>query len=216
MQPDLIGLEFSKGELRRLTGVDPDAVFRPAISQNKEKRTNFILNEILICFVVSAIIVGFIYTLIILANINSASQLAIALIIVVPLTVVIGRWLWRKKTLPKALVNLLNEVDKYHAVINKVDNNDQVVTEADSSSDRNLVIAALQLIREDLVCALRTERSLRSNKNLTATDTDITNKLESIAIQSTQASEYRHLLNEALQIGNSVQEMRKLQRQHSK
>ena len=215
MQPDLIGLKFSKGELRRLTGVDPDTVFRPAIYQNKEKRTSFLLNEILICFVISAIIVGFIYTLIILANIT-ASQLAIALIIVVPLTVVIGRWLWLKKTITKALVTLLNEVDKYHAVINKVDNNDQVVTEVDVSSDRNLVVAALQLIREDLVCALRTERSLRSNKNLTATDVDITNKLESIAIQSTQASEYGRMLNEALQIGSSVQEMRKLQRQHSK
>lgn len=214
MQPDLIGLEFSKGELRRLTGVDPDTVFRPAIFKNKEKRTSFILNEILICFVASAIIVGFIYTLIILANIT-ASQLAIALVIVVPLTVAIVRWLWRKKTLPKALVTLLNEVDKYHAVINKVDANDQLVTELDSSNDRNLVIAALQLIREDLVYALKTERSL-SNKNLTATNADITNKLESIAMQSTQASEYGRMLNEALQIGSSVQEMRKLQRQHSK
>lgn len=216
MQPDLIGLEFSKGELRRLTGVDPDAVFRPAIFQNKEKRTSFILNEILICFVISAIIVGIIYTFIILANINSASQLAIALIIVVPLTVAIGRWLWRKKTLPNVLVNLLNEVDKYHAVINKVDANDQVVTEADISRDRNLVIAALQFIREDLVCALKTERSLRTSKNLTATDADINNKLESIAIQSTHPSEYGRMLNEVLQIASSVQEMRKLQRQHSK
>lgn len=215
MQPDLIGLEFSKGELRRLTGVDPDTVFRPAIFKNKEKRTSFILNEILICFVASAIIVGFIYTLIILANIT-ASQLAIALVIVVPLTVAIVRWLWRKKTLPKALVTLLNEVDKYHAVINKVDANDQLVTELDISRDRNLVIAALQLIREDLVYALKTERSLRSNKDLTATNADITNKLESVAIQSTHSSEYGRMLNEALQIGSSVQEMRKLQRQHSK
>ena len=47
MQPDLLGLEITKGELRRLTGVDPEDVFRPSILKNREKRFAFFMNEVI-------------------------------------------------------------------------------------------------------------------------------------------------------------------------
>ncbi len=218
MQPDLIGLEFSQGELRRLTGVDPDDVFRPSILQNREKRFRFLLNEILICLALSPIIIGFIYVFIVIPIIGSSSYIAIALLIVVPIIVAAVRLLWRKKTCPEVLTNLLDDVDKYHAVIKAIDINDQLETDGMgvSLSDRTMVIEALQLTREDLVRAINAERILRDNKDLIATNPEINNNLKALtAIQvSTQASEYGRILNEALQIGISVQqEMRKLQGQ---
>lgn len=218
MQPDLLGLEFSKGELRRLTGVDPDDVFRPSILQNREKRFRFLLNEILICLALSPIVIGFIYTFIVIPIIGSSSYTAIALLIVVPIIVAAVRLLWRKKTCPEVLTNLLDDVDKYHAVIKAIDINDQLETDGIgvSLSDRTMVIEALQLTREDLVRAIKTERILRDNKDSIATNPEINNNLKALtAIQvSTQASEYGRILNEALQIGISVQqEMRKLQGQ---
>ena len=218
MQPDLLGLEFSKGELRRLTGVDPDDVFRPSILQNREKRFRFLLNEILICLALSPIIIGFIYVFIVIPIIGSSSYIAIALLIVVPIIVAASRWLWRKKTCPEVLTNLLDDVDKYHAVIKAIDINDQLETDGMgvSLSDRTMVIEALQLTREDLVRAINAERILRDNKDLIATNPEINNNLKALtAMQvSTQASEYGRILNEALQIGVSVQqEMRKLQSQ---
>lgn len=220
MQADLLGLEISKGELRRLSGVDPDDVFRTSIFKSPEKRFSFLLNEILVCFALSPIIVGFIYTFIVFPTIGSSSQIAVALLIVVPIAVAAGRWLWRKKTCPEALTSLLDDVDKYHAVIKAIDINDQLETAGTagvSLSDRVLVIEALQLTREDLVRALKSERILRDNKELIATNPELfTNNLSALrAMQvSSQASEYGRMLNEALQIGLSVQEeMRKLQGQ---
>ena len=220
MQADLLGLEITKGELRRLSGVDPDDVFRTSIFQSPEKRFSFLLNEILVCFALSPIIVGFLYTFIVFPTIGSSSQIAVALLIVVPIAVAAGRWLWRKKTCPEALTSLLDDVDKYHAVIKAIDINDQLETAGTplvSLSDRTLVIEALQLTREDLVRALKSERILRDNKELIATNPELfTNNLSALrAMQvSSQASEYGRMLNEALQIGLSVQEeMRKLQGQ---
>jgi len=221
VQSDLIGLKFSKGELRRLTGIDPEDVFRTSVSQNRDKRFRFLLNEILICLALSTIIIGFVYTFIILPTIGSSSQIAITLLIIVPIAVALGRWFWRKQTCPEALTNLLDNVDQYHAVIKEIDINDQIETARTgvSLSDRALIIEALQFTREDLVRALRTERSLRDNKNLIAINPEMfINNLKALtALQvSTQASEYGRILNEALQIGINVQEeMRKLQSQRS-
>ncbi len=222
MQPDLLGLEFTKGELRRLTGVDPDDVFRSSIFQSSEKRLSFFLNEILICFALSPIVVGFIYTFIVFPTIGSSIQIAIALLIVVPIAVAAGRWVWRKKTCPEGLTALLDDVDKYQAVIQAIDINDQLETAGTagvSLSDRTMVIEALQLTREDLVRALKAERILRDNKDAIAKNPSLfTNNLSALrAMQvSSQASEYGRMLNEALQIGLSVQqEMRKLQGQRS-
>lgn len=58
MQPDLLGLEISKGELRRLTGFDPEDVFRPSIMADREKRLGFFMNEGLVALALTPIIVG--------------------------------------------------------------------------------------------------------------------------------------------------------------
>lgn len=216
MLPDLLGLEITKGELRRLTGFDSDDVFRPSIIKDKQKRWGFFLNEMLVALALTPIIVGFIYAFIILPTIGSSILIGISLLTIVPITVLFGRWLWRRKTCPKALTILLDEVDKYHGVIQAIDINDQLATSGNESSinDRDNVIAALQLIREDLVRAMKTERILRDNKKLLANNQELfVNNLANLqALQvSNQASEYAQLLNQSLEIAVEIQaEIRKL------
>ncbi len=218
MQPDLLGLEITKGELRRLTGFDPDDVFRPSIMQDKQKRWGFLLNEMLLSLALTPIVVGFIYAFIILPTIGSSIALGILLLVLVPITVLIGRWLWRRFTCPQSLTILLDEVDRYHEVIQAIDINDQLASSGNIASninDREKVIAALQLIREDLVRALKTERILRDNKKLLANNQELfVNNLANLqALQvSSQAGEYAQFLNQSLQIALDVQaQIKKLQ-----
>jgi hypothetical protein len=98
-----------------------------------------------------------------------------------------------------------------------IDINDQLAASGNVESsihDRDKVTAALQLIREDLVRALKTERILRDNKKLLANNQELfVNNLASLqALQvSSQAGEYAQLLNQSLQIAIDVQaEIRKL------
>ncbi|AFY55033.1 hypothetical protein Riv7116_2525 [Rivularia sp. PCC 7116] len=218
MQPDLIGLEITKGELRRLTGVDSEDVFRPSILKNREKRFGFFMNEVITALAFTPIVVGFIYAFIILPTIGSSILIGLALLALVPVIVIFVRWFWRRKTCPKSLTKLLDEVDEYHELIQAIDINDQLDTAGNTQSninDRDKVIAALQLIREDLVRALKTERILRDNKKLLANNQDLfVNNLANLqALQvSTEASEYARLLNQSLQIAVDVQsQIKKLQ-----
>ncbi|MEH1769522.1 hypothetical protein [Nostoc sp.] len=219
MQPDLIGLEISKGELRRLTGFDPEDVFRPSVLRDNKKRLGFLINEILVTLALTPIIVGFIYAFIILPTIGSSIKFGILLLILVPMPILVGRWLWRQLTCPEGLTILLDEVDKYHDLVTAIDINDQLAASGNAESsihDRDKVTAALQLIREDLVRALKTERILRDNKKLLANNQELfVNNLASLqALQvSSQAGEYAQLLNQSLQIAIDVQaEIRKLQK----
>jgi hypothetical protein len=83
-----------------------------------------------------------------------------------------------------------------------------------SLSDRQKVIEALTLTKEDLVRALKAERVLRENKNFLVGNPELltTNlrTLQTLQVND-RASEYGRLLNEALQIAAGVQqEMTKL------
>jgi hypothetical protein len=218
VQPDLLGLEISKGELRRLTGFDPDDVFRPSMMDNRQKRLGFFVNEMLLSLGLTPIIVGFVYAFIILPTMGSSITLGIILLITIPIAVVIGRWFWRRLRVPRVLITLLDEVDRYHTVIKSIDINDQLATSGNSEAsikDREKVIAALQLIREDLVRAMKTERILRDNKELLSLNQELfVNNLTSLqALEiSSQASEYAQLLDKSLQIAVDVQaQIQKLQ-----
>jgi hypothetical protein len=217
MEADLLGLEISKGELRRLTGFDPDEVFRPSIMGDKQKRVGFFANEVLIAIALTPLIVGLIYAFLILPTIGSSIFLGITLLIFVPIAVIFGRWLYRRFTCPQVVTILLDEVDRYHDAIKAIDINDQLATSANSQTsinDREKVVSALQLIREDLVRALKMERILRDNKKLLANHQELLgNNLANLqALQVSQdASEYAQILNQSLQIAIDVQaEIRKL------
>jgi hypothetical protein len=212
VQPDIVGLEITKGEVKRLIGVDPDDVFRPSILRNSQKRWSFFLNEMLIGLALTPVIVGSLYTFIIFPILGSSIPTAIALLIIVPIIVAAGRWFLSQKNRSKLLVNLLDELDKYHAVITAIHINDQL----EAAGTAGTTLSGLQLTRDDLVRAFKTERILRENKQLISTNPELfannLRTLQAMQLSSDQASEYGKLLNDALQIAVDVQaEMRKLQ-----
>lgn len=114
---------------------------------------------------------------------------------------------------------LLNDVKKFNALIQSIHINDQLEEVGNSSlklKDREKVIEALKLTREDLCRALKTERILRENKKFMSSNSALfeNNLIALTTLQvDDQASEQGRLLDEALQIAMSTQEeMRKLQR----
>lgn len=208
MQPDLISLEITKGELRHLTGFKPDSVIRGSRMANREQRAQFVTNEIVIVLVLTAIIVGVVYALIILPTIGSSIALFTILVVVVAIAAIAFRWLRRRLSYPRALRALLEAVDQYHEIIKSVD------SQAEENSHREIV-TALQFLREDLVRGLKIERMVRDNKRLLANNQDLfVNHLTNLqALQvNNQAGEYAQLLNQSLQIALDVQaQVKKLQ-----
>ncbi|MBE9052329.1 hypothetical protein IQ243_18230 [Nostocales cyanobacterium LEGE 11386] len=133
-------------------------------------------------------------------------------------------WWQRLKILHKNMTNsleiLLNDVDRYNAVIKAIHINDQIEEAGNPEviiKERKKVIAALKLTKTDLIRALKTERILRENKNFIIQNTELfVNNLATLtAMQVTeQATEHGRLLNEALEIALDVQlEMKRLQTQ---
>ncbi len=124
-----------------------------------------------------------------------------------------------KVNMTHSLKILLDDVDRYNAVVKAIEINDQIEAAGNVGArikERKRVIEALQFTRADLVRALMTERILRENKKFIISNTELfaNNLTTLIAMQVTeQATEHGRLLNEALQIALDVQyEMRSLQK----
>lgn len=118
------------------------------------------------------------------------------------------KWKWFRKRQK----NLFDEVDKYNTVLKAIDINDRLESAGNkgaSLSDREKIIAALKHNRENLMCALKTERILRENKKLIARNPElfVNNLTVSQSLQLVEeANEQGRLLSEALQVAVGVQE----------
>ena len=217
MQPDLQGLEISPGELKHLTGVDSTEVFRPTILRNSKQRFHFLFQEVLLSLALMPIVVGLLHVFVILPFIGSSLVATVITLIVVPIVIVGVRWFWLKRNSSMTLCSLLDEVDRYNAVIKAIHINDQLeaVGTTQILNERHKVVEALTLVKEDLVKALRAEKILRENQTFLISNPELlaTNLRTVQTLQvNDRASEYGRLLNEALQIATGVQEeMAKLQ-----
>lgn len=210
MRPDLQGLQITKGELRRLTGVGVGNVLIPPTPPKflSEIAQSFL---IIILMAVSGLLLNSLFP--------DSRPLLIAAYLLASLALIgedVKKINFSLKN--KILVNLFEDVERYNDVIKAIDINDQLEAAGNpevSLTDREKVIAALELTREDLVRALRTERILRAHRSFIARNPELfANNLTALtALQvSDRASEHGKLLNEALQIAVSAQaEMRKLQ-----
>ncbi len=90
-------------------------------------------------------------------------------------------FIWKKRckvlkaNMTHSLQILLNDVDRYNAIIKAIDINDQIEEAGNpgvSIRERQRVIEALKLTRNDLVRALKTEKILRQNKNFIISNSD--------------------------------------------
>lgn len=111
--------------------------------------------------------------------------------------------------------NIFNkEINQYYQLILNINTLDQLeaVGNPVKLNEREKVLEALRINRENLVRALQTERILRENPQFRPEQFNI--DLSGLrSLQATEkATEYGRFLDEALQIGVSVQtEMRKLE-----
>ena len=199
MRPDLEALEISQGELKRLTGVDFDL-------------------DVYCCLLGNLLTSVAVYILFVILGYFIEFPKIIA---VVTITTAIDSITWAIKSIKnedrKKLINLLNEVNKYNAVIKSINVSDQLEEAGNLEfkiDNRRKLINALELTRADVVRALKTEKILRLNKDFIARNQDLANNLLSLTEMkiSAQSSQEGRLLDEELQIAVNVQEeMRKLQ-----
>ncbi|HAX89985.1 MAG TPA: hypothetical protein DCY91_28025 [Cyanobacteria bacterium UBA11370] len=212
MQPDLQGLEITKGELKRCSGVSIDAVFHPPTLPKflaEIAKTLLIISLIGFSgFVLSQVFLEHLFAILIL-HIGFAVGLVCDDI----------RKIWISYQC-KNLVRIFEDVQRYNSVIKAIDINDQIEAVGNRGvrlKNRQQVLHALQLARQDIIRALKTERILRENQTFIKLNSELfdTNLVALTALQvSDQATEHGRLLNEALQIVVDVQrEMRKLQNQ---
>ncbi|MBD1932173.1 MULTISPECIES: hypothetical protein [Cyanophyceae] len=154
MRPDLEALEISQGELKRLTGVDFDLDVCCLLG-------NLLTSvAVYIPFVILGYFIEF-----------------PKIIPVVKITTAIGSITWAIKSIEnedrKKLINLLNEVNKYNAVIKAINVSDELEEAGNLEikiDNRRKLINALKITRADVVRALKTEKILRLNKDFIASN----------------------------------------------
>ncbi|AFZ26523.1 hypothetical protein Cylst_4438 [Cylindrospermum stagnale PCC 7417] len=238
MRDDLQGLEISQKELQQLTNlpVNNELIIITNPLKNFGKR---LLTKIKGTEGATVVFIGF-STFVFTYLLFEVTIKLFATWITIPswlLLITFGFWvggitqiilflIWKNKSkffksnITNSLRILLNDVERYNAVIKAIDINDQIEEAGNpdvSIQERDRVIAALKLTRADLIRALRTEKILRENKTFILSNTELfVNNLAALTTMQVneQATEHGRLLNEALQIAIDVQyEMRRLQSQ---
>ena len=212
MQPDLRQLTIEKGELRRLSGVSPSSLVRPPT------RRRFFAEAVRTALTIALLAMS---ALILSLGFPLHRPFLVMLHGAIALFLVFEDWRkFRLTHKSRTLIALLTDAEKFNAAIKAIDINDQLERAGNPSAklqQRDQVIAALKLAREDLVRALKTERILRENAGFIQLNADLfASNLDALAAMqvSMRADEYSRLLDEALQISLGVQaEMRKLQGQ---
>ena len=232
IQADLDELRIAEKELEDLSGIALSDGFagnfyRPATLRDGKKLFALLFHELLI-FCVTLVVSLPVALLVNKHQVSSASDaeifvrvLQITLGLSLAITVAWNVYQWVKAKPLATLAGLLDEVEKYHEVIQALDIIDRLTAAGNLQANlinRQDAIEALKITRESLVCALKTERILRENQKFIGRRYELFANIESnlaalMALDvSDRASEYGRLLNEALEIGMSVhKEVRKLQ-----
>lgn len=232
IQADLDGLRIPEKELEDLSGIALSDGFvgnfyRPATLRDGKKLFALLLHELLI-FCVTLVVSLPVALLVNQHKVDVISDAALFLRVLqitlglsLAITVAWNVYQWVKTKPLVTLAGLLDEVEKYHEVIQALDIIDRLTAAGNLQANlinRQDAIEALQITRESLVCALKTERILRENQKFIGRRYELFANIESnlaalMALDvSDRASEYGRLLNEALEIGMSVhKEVKKLQ-----
>lgn len=232
IQADLDELRIPEKELEDLSGIalsDGFAAdfYRAAAFGDSKKLFSFLFHELLI-FCVTLVVSLPVALLASKHKVGSFSDAEIFVRVLqttlglsLAITVAWNVYKWIKAKPLATLAGLLDEVEKYHEVIQALDIIDRLTDAGNLQANlinRANAIEALTITRESLVCALKTERILRENQKFIGRRYELFANIESnlaalMALDvSDRATEYGQLLNEALEIGMSVhKEVRKLQ-----
>ena len=211
MRPDLQELEITLGELKRLTGLKWSCLL-----SSKGTKKILIVRDLKFFNVFLAIFSMFLalfFTSAGFSNLFGGSGSLFGGILLVFFGVccfILGGFALGKVD-SSAFIKEVNEFYQLILNINTLDELEAVGNPV-KLNEREKVLKALRINRENLVRALQTERILRENPQFRPEQFNI--DLSSLrSLQATEkATEYGRFLDEALQIGVSVQtEMRKLE-----
>lgn len=161
MIPDLEGLEISRGELKHLSGLGINRVYRPATVKklfHEALKTLLAMGLVLLSY---GILIG----------IFPASQTVLVVIhaiacfgLIVDETLKIITT-WRHKS----LIAIWMQVERYNRIIHAIAFCDQLENAGNSTAkvpDRSQILSALKMIRKELVRTLNTEVMIRRNRCL--------------------------------------------------
>ena len=213
MKEDLQGLEITAKEIKRLSGIALGRVFRPPTVGKFIWEILKSLAIALLLFIGYLLLAEiwpqhyeFLFSLfLILAGGNLLEDIY---------KIVVSA---RNKKLTK----LFDAAEKYNTIIKALEIQAEIEAVGSTSlrlKNREQVIEALQLIREDLVRALTIERILRKHKRFISANAKLfasnLNDVTSLLIND-EVSEHGRLLNEALEIAVAVRdEMKRLENKH--
>lgn len=214
MQADLQGLEITKGELKHLSGISLDSIFRPPTWQK------FASEGLKTCSIIGLIFGSYLLMSLIVPQFNLGVMIIHSVLALAVILEDIYKIFCSRKNLQ--LIRLFDDIERYNSIIIAIKINDEIEAAGNpyvQIKQREKVLDALKLIREDLVRALKTERILRENRKFMDDKSELfrTNfqTLTGLQIQD-RASEHGRLLQEALEIAVGVQEeMIKLQNRQS-
>lgn len=230
MNPDLEALRITERELENLTGLDINEIFvggvfggvcRPSVFWQRQRLILFCITELIVSVLVLvfSLPIGLLMTRNAAAGVQDLPAILQFLQITLAITVIVmvGWNLYMRLAGQRLtmLMHLLDEVDRYNEVIQAVDVLDRLEAVGHAQIkliDRDRVLAALRVTRDSLVAGLMTERILRNSRAVLTRRYDLLTNIENnlVALRTLevndQANEYGQLLNEALQIGMSVQQ----------
>ncbi len=214
MHSELQGLEITKGELKHLSGLRMDQVYRPATWQKfVQEGCKTLITSILI--VISYGILA--------AVIEQHHPLLILIHLIAALIVIIDDCCKIIISLRNPnLIQLFEDVDRYNAIVQTVRLHDELEQAGNSHlkiNQREDVITALKIIRGDLVRGLKTDKIIRTNHQLISEhqellETDF-HSLTHLKNRDRNTQESR-LLHHSLQLATEVQQqLKQLQQKHS-
>lgn len=238
MNSDIAALKITAEEIERLIGLDVNEIFiggaiggvyRTGVFKHSSRLLTLIVTELIVAALVFvfAIPIGLGFTQANEGSFDLPSTLRFLQITVgTTLAVMLGRhgYMQYARKRVALLMPLLDEVDRYNEMIGAVATLIELEGLQSSHSvalplrqDRTQILEALRMTRDSLVSGLLTEKILRERRGLLARRQDLLANIETnlAALQTLEinqrASEYRTVLNEALQIGMTVyQEVQKL------
>ncbi|AMW29082.1 hypothetical protein [Arthrospira platensis] len=161
MIPDLEGLEISRGELKHLSGLGINRVYRPATVKklfHEALKTLLAMGLVLLSY---GILIGiFPADQTVLVVIHAIACLG--LIVDDALKIITT---WRHKS----LIAIWMQVERYNRIIHAIAFCDQLENAGNPTAkvtDRSQILSALKMIREELVRTLNTEAMIRRNRSL--------------------------------------------------
>ncbi|MDJ1170469.1 hypothetical protein PMG71_13615 [Roseofilum sp. BLCC_M154] len=129
-------------------------------------------------------------------------------IVFVPSSIIIFFHYYKDKMNNNKFIALNQHIKDYNSLIEGIDALDEAERSGGTKRLKNKerMMEAFKIMRADLICALRIEKTFRENPKLRSTDFNMNLEPLKIVQMSEEASQYGDLFGQALQIGMSVQE----------